>query len=592
MKALAHLNKYIFKYKWQFLLGMVFIIISNVFAVFAPQVIRDAFDLLADIAGDGTKDEAGNVAALALKLAGLYMLWALLKGLFLFLTRQTIIVMSRNIEYDLKNEVFDHYQALDQSFYKRNSTGDLMNRISEDVSRVRMYLGPAIMYTLNLAVLAILVITTMLTVNAELTLYVLAPLPIMSVTIYYISSVINKKSELVQQQQSRLSTYVQEAFSGIRVLKAYHREEARTKGFEDECDAYKQRSLELVKINALFHPFMILLIGLSTVLTLVIGGMKVIEGNSGVTVGNIAEFVVYVNMLTWPFASVGWVTSLVQRAAASQKRVNEFLKQQPEIVNERKEDTPITGTVEFDEVGFVYPNTGIVALKNVSFRIDRGKSLAVLGRTGSGKSTIAALLCRHYDATNGVVMIDNQPIANLNLNSLRQAIGYVPQDVFLFSDSISNNIAFGLPKADAPPEKVEQAAKDAAIYNNIMSFNSQFETMLGERGITLSGGQKQRVSIARAIIKEPQLLIFDDCLSAVDTETEEEILGNLKRIMKGKTTVIISHRVSTVKDADEIIVLDLGEIVESGTHDSLMKAEGSYFDLYHKQLLENEKIIG
>lgn len=591
MKALAHLNKYILKYKWRFLLGIVFVTISNIFAVFAPQVIRDAFDLLATLAEDDST-YGDEVAVAALTLAGLYMLWAILKGFFLFLTRQTLIIMSRLIEYDLKNEVFDHYQALSQNFYKQNSTGDLMNRISEDVSRVRMYLGPAIMYTINLAVLSILVVSTMLSVNAELTLYVLAPLPIMSVCIYYVSSVINKKSELVQRQQSQLSTFVQEAFSGIRVLKAYHREEARSEAFNEECEAYKQRSLDLVKVNALFHPFIILLIGLSTVLTILIGGLKVIDGTAGITVGNIAEFVVYVNMLTWPFASVGWVTSLVQRAAASQERINEFLKQEPEIKNPTEEPLDLKGEVEFDRISFTYQNTGLTALKDISFRIEPGKSLAILGKTGSGKSTIAALLCRHYDASEGQVLIDGRPIQELNLTELRQGIGYVPQDVFLFSDTIHDNIAFGLPKADASEEKVHQAAKDAAIYDNIMEFSAQFQTILGERGITLSGGQKQRVSIARAIIKEPQILIFDDCLSAVDTETEEEILANLRRLMKGKTTVLISHRVSTAKDADEIIVLDDGKIIEKGTHESLLSKHGSYFDLYHKQLLENEKIIG
>jgi ATP-binding cassette subfamily B multidrug efflux pump len=626
MKTLSHLNKYFLKYKWRFLLGMIFITLSNIFAVYAPQVVRIAFDLFKDALDQYANMDAGtkvelqipeliknslaifnvdvskwiditdkvslgkSIVSLSIVLAVIYFALAVIKGIFLFYTRQTIIVMSRLIEYDLKNEIFDHYQKLSLSFYKRNNTGDLMNRISEDVSKVRMYLGPAVMYTANLLVLFVLAIGAMISVNATLTAYVLFPLPIMSALVYYVSTVINKKSERVQKQQSKLSTMAQEAFSGIRVLKAFNKEHFYSNLFEEECQEYKSRQLELVKVDAIFMPTIILLIGLSTMLTIFVGGMMVINGTGGITVGNIAEFVIYVNMLTWPFAAVGWVTSLVQQAAASQNRINEFLHQEPEIVNENELPTPVLGKIQFKEVTFRYPDTGIKALKGVNFTVEPGKVLAILGKTGSGKSTVANLICRLYDVESGQILVDDKPIHSLNLHDLRESIGYVPQEVFLFSDSIENNISFGFNPNTEVMSKIEKAAKNADVLENIMSFKDKFKTVLGERGITLSGGQKQRVSIARAIIKDPQILIFDDCLSAVDTETEENILNNLKEVMKNKTSIIISHRVSSVKNADNIIVLENGVVAEQGSHQQLLSSNGIYADLYQRQLLEEQNL--
>jgi len=624
MRALAHLNQYLWQYKWHLLLGTLFIVLSNLFGIYAPVLIREAFNLVEETISAYQGDSISNysiqlpesviiindlfgfngakfdnidskstlaelITRLALILAAIYLGVSLMKGVFLFFTRQTIIVMSRLIEFDLKNEVFDHYQKLTLAFYRRNNTGDLMNRISEDVSKVRMYLGPAIMYSINLVVLAVLAIGAMLRVNVELTFYVLLPLPLLSVSIYYVSKIINQRSERVQRQQSRLSTLTQEAFSGIRVLKAYNRQSFTQKDFTRECNTYKVLSLSQVKVDALFMPAIILLIGLSTIITIYVGGIKAIQGE--ITIGNIAEFVIYVNMLTWPFASVGWVTSLVQRAAASQERINEFLHTRPEITNPKEEKDDISGKIDFKNVSFVYPDSGIEALNNVSFSISKGSTLAIIGRTGSGKSTIANLICRNFDVNEGELLIDNQPIDSLNLESLRGSIGYVPQDVFLFSDSIAGNIGFGLDPEKSSPEVVEQAAKRAYVKHNIDEFPKKFETILGERGINLSGGQKQRVSIARAIAREPNILIFDDCLSAVDTETEEIILGNLREIMKGKTTLLISHRVSTVKLADQIIVLDHGKVVEKGSHEELLALDGEYRDLYQKQLLEEKKAV-
>ena len=519
-----------------------------------------------------------------LLFSALVLFLALAKGFFLFLTRQTIIVMSRLIEFDLKNDVFQKYEDLHMAFYKQNNTGDLMNRISEDVSRVRMYLGPAIMYTINLIVLFVMVVLTMLSVNAELTLYVLTPLPILSIMIYVVSRMINLRSEKVQRRLSELSTFTQEAFSGIRVIKAYNRSSEREFEFAQLSNDYKDTSLSLVKVNALFMPAMILLIGLSTILTIYIGGRLTINGS--ISPGNIAEFVIYVNMLTWPVASVGWVTSLVQRAAASQKRINEFLEVDPDIQNTNFEAYTSQGNLAFKNVSFVYPDSGIQALKNISFEVPKGKSLAIIGTTGAGKSTIANLLCRLYDVNEGAIEIDGRDIRSLNLDSYRNSIGYVPQDVYLFSDTISNNISFSTTISDSDDNAVEQAAKDAQVHANIVEFPQGYETRVGERGITLSGGQKQRISIARAIIKKPRILIFDDCLSAVDTETEEKILENLKRIMHDRTTIIISHRVSSVKHCDEIIVLDDGLIIERGSHSSLMENHGSYYDIHEQQQLE------
>jgi ATP-binding cassette subfamily B protein len=515
------------------------------------------------------------------------LLTALLKGVFMFLMRQTIVVMSRFIEYDLKNEIYDHYQNLSLAFFKRNNTGDLMARITEDVSKVRMYVGPAILYAINLIVLFALVIYNMLEVSVSLTAYVLLPLPILSFTIYHVSRMINIRSERVQRQLSELSTFVQEGFSGIRVLKAYAKEEQWGAAFEKETERYKETSLELVQINAVFFPTMLILIGLSTVLTVYIGGKQAMAGI--ITTGNIAEFIIYINMLTWPVAAIGWITSIIQRASASQQRINEFLETQPEIQNTNTDPLEVEGRITFKNVGFVYPDSGIKALDGVNFDVKPGESLAILGRTGSGKSTIASLITRTYDITEGELLIDGKELKGLNLDAIRSNIGYVPQDVFLFSDSISNNISFGVDSDENLEKRVQTAAKQADIYSNIIEFPFGFETRVGERGITLSGGQKQRISIARAIIRDPQILIFDDCLSAVDTETEEKILAHLKDLMNGKTTVIISHRVSSVKHADQIIVLDKGRIIEHGKHTELLALDQAYASLYRKQLLEDDQ---
>jgi ATP-binding cassette, subfamily B, multidrug efflux pump len=595
VRELKHLNKYFSKYRYRFLGGIFFVAISNIFAVYAPVVVRHAFDLVKEtyeifllMNGFDLRDSLVNFfAKTALFLGGLYISLAVLRGIFMFFMRQTLIVMSRHIEFDLKNEIYNQYQKLSLSFYKRNNTGDLMNRISEDVSRVRMYIGPAVMYSINLIVLFILVITAMISVNPTLTFYVLLPLPLLSLAIYFVSTLINRKSEAVQRQLSKLSTIAQEAFSGIRVLKAYNREFSSGQLFDRESEYYKSRTMELVKTNALFFPIMMLLIGLSTLITVYVGGRQAIAGN--ITIGNIAEFIIYINMLTWPVASVGWVTSIIQRAAASQERINEFLKTEPEIKNLENENQKIQGEIEFKNVSFEYPGSGIWVLKDLSFKINPGETLAIIGRTGAGKSTVAALLNRLYDVSKGEVIIDGKDIKNLNLNALRSSIGYVPQEVFLFSDSIANNISFGEKVNDADLSAIKEAAEDAAIFDNIMEFPDQFNTILGERGITLSGGQKQRVSIARAIIKNPSILILDDCLSAVDTETEEKILNRLKPHMAKRTSIIISHRVSSVKHANKILVLEDGSIIEEGTHQMLMLKKGSYFELYQKQLLEELK---
>ncbi|WP_417601435.1 ABC transporter ATP-binding protein [Owenweeksia hongkongensis] len=589
MKSLKVLNKYFYKYRGRLLLGVLFVTISVIFGVFPAQFVRESFDTV-QVAIDRYNSPTGNtdMGELRSKLImyGLIIIGAsLLKGLFMFFMRQTIIVVSRFIEYDMKNEIFDQYQKLSLAFYKRNNTGDLMNRISEDVSRVRMYLGPAIMYTINVSLSLIIIISIMLTINVRLTLYALAPLPILAVAIYYVSAMINVKSEQVQRQLSSITSFVQEAFSGIRVLKAYVREAHSRKEFRKEADTYLEKNEELYRINSLFFPLMLLLIGMSTIFTIYIGGQEAIKGN--ITTGNIAEFIIYVNMLTWPVASIGWVTSLVQRAAASQTRINEFLKITPEIENPTTEPLDLKGKIEFKNVSFTYPDTGIKAMNNVSFTIEEGQSLAVIGKTGSGKSTIASLIGRLYDVTEGEILIDDKNIKQINLSDLRKSIGYVPQEAFLFSSTIAKNIGFGL--ENASEEVVINAAKNAEVHHNIVDFPQGYETRVGERGITLSGGQKQRVSIARAIIKEPKLMIFDDCLSAVDTETEEKILGNLKRLIDKRTTLIISHRVSSVKHADSILVLDNGTIIEKGTHDELMEKDGYYKMMYEQQLIEDSK---
>jgi ATP-binding cassette subfamily B multidrug efflux pump len=515
----------------------------------------------------------------------LVLVLALLRGIFLFFMRQTIILMSRHIEYDLKNEIYHHYQQLSLAFYRRHNTGDLMNRATEDVSRVRMYLGPGIMYTVNTVVLFIMAIAIMLTVNVRLAVFSILPLPILAVTIYYVNNIINFRSEKIQQRLSALSSFVQENFSGIRVIKSYVREDSVRNSFVNESENYKTHSMALVKVQALFYPTMLLLVGLSNVIVMYVGGVEVMKGN--ITPGNIAEFIVYLNQLTFPVMSLGWVTSLVQRAAASQKRINEFLHEQPEIISPNAAPNLIKGRINFNNVSFTYPDTAIHALRNVTFTAEPGQMIAIIGRTGSGKSTIANLIMRMYDCTGGEIDIDNTPVQQLNLDYYRSQIGFVPQEVFLFSDTIANNIAFSANDLDMP--KIEQAARDAAVHSNIMELEKGFDTLIGERGVTLSGGQKQRVSIARAIMKHPQILIFDDCLSAVDTRTEEEILRNLGGIMQGKTSIIIAHRISTIKNADKILVLDNGEIAEHGTHDELMERKQVYFELYEKQLLEEEE---
>jgi ATP-binding cassette subfamily B protein len=592
MKELAYLNKFFYKYRWRFLPGVLFVIISNLFAVLPAQVIRIAFDLVNENIAiyrlfNGFEKQAliATIFGQSLLFFGLIVLaLALLRGIFLFFMRQTIILMSRHIEYDLKNEIYQHYQKLSMAFYRRNNTGDLMNRVTEDVSRVRMYLGPAIMYTINTTVLFILIIVAMFNVNAKLAIFALLPLPLLAVTIYYVHTIINQRSEKIQEQLSSMSSFVQETFSGIRVIKAYVREDDIRKKFNQESEDYKTHSMSLVQIQALFYPMMLLLVGVSTIITVYIGGIEVINGT--ISSGNIAEFIVYVNQLTFPVTSLGWVTSLIQRASASQKRINEFLQTQPEIISSSADKIKIKGGIEFKDVSFTYPDTGIQAIKNISFKVEPGQFLAIIGRTGSGKSTIANLLMRMYDADKGDILIDKKRVEQLDLNTYRDQVGFVPQEVFLFSDTIFNNIAFGL--SVAKPDQVEQAAKDAALYDNITGFEKSFETMIGERGITLSGGQKQRLSIARAIIKKPQILIFDDCLSAIDTRTEEEILNNLGRLMKNKTSILIAHRVSTIKNADKILVMDGGEIIEQGTHHELMALKRIYFELFEKQLLEEQ----
>ncbi len=594
MKHLAYLNKFLYKYRWKLFPGIIFVIVSNFFSVLPAQIIRLSFDLVIEnialyrlFSGFERQSLVYEIFGASLLLFGcIVILMAMVRGIFLFFMRQTIILTSRHIEYDIKNELYAHYQKLSLAFYRRNNTGDLMNRVTEDVSRVRMYVGPAIMYTINTSVLFLLTAILMFSVNVKLSLYALAPLPILVITIYYVNSLINHKSEIIQQRLSSLSSFVQETFSGIRVIKSYVREKMVKEGFALQSEAYKKESMNLIYVQALFYPVMVLLIGLSTIITVYIGGLQVMDGK--ITAGNIAEFIVYVNLLTFPVSSLGWVTSLIQRAAASQKRINEFLKTEPEIRNPETRPLKINGQITFENVSFTYPDTGIKAIKNISFEINSGQLLAIIGKTGSGKSTIANLVMRMYDATEGIIKIDGQDIRSLNLADYRSATGFVPQEVFLFSDTIGRNIAFGEDVLNQ--QHVEKAAKDAAVYENIIAFEQKFETFIGERGITLSGGQKQRVSIARAIIKSPQILVFDDCLSAVDTKTEEEILNNLGRVMQDKTSILIAHRVSTIKNADKILVLDDGLIAEEGNHEELMKKGGLYYELYEKQLLEEQEI--
>ncbi|WP_231576203.1 ABC transporter ATP-binding protein [Hymenobacter sp. DG25B] len=573
--------------------GVLFVALSTLLAIFPAQIVRYSFDLVGEGIDlyhlfAGTQAQSGVYALFGrnvLLYGVLIVTMALLRGIFLFFMRQTLIVMSRLIENDQKNEIYQHYQSLPLSFYRRHSTGDLMSRISEDVGRVRMYVGPAIMYFLQLVILFLLIVPLMLMVNVKLTLYTLLPLPVLSISIFYVNNLIERKSDEIQRSLASMTTFVQEAFSGIRVLKSFVREEDSHRQFALASDEYKQKSLSLNFVNSLFFPLILFLVGLSTIITVWVGGQEVIRGT--ITTGSIAEFLIYVNLLTWPVTALGWTSSLVQRAEASQARINEFLHQKTNIVSRQNVEKEIQGDIVFDHVSFTYPDTGIQALRDVSFRIRPGQTLAVIGNTGSGKSTVAALLCRLYDVSGGSIQVDGVDVRDYALTSLREQIGYVPQDVFLFSDTIRNNINFGL---DQPTEeRMLQAARDANVYDNIMRFPEGFDTKVGERGITLSGGQKQRVSIARALVKEPGILILDDSLSAVDTNTENAILASLQRIMANRTSLIISHRVSSVKLADEILVLDDGQIVQHGTHEVLMQEEnGLYRALYERQLQSEE----
>lgn len=568
-------------------MGTLFVTLSVVFSTVPAQLVRESIDLIVEdyqlsqlTEGTSLKDQVfDNFKSSIIYFAGLILLMAALRGFFLYLTRQTIIVMSRHIEFDMKNDIYKHYQTLPLAFYRSNNTGDLITRISEDVGKVRMYVGPAVMYGANLLVLFILVIAQMISVNPKLTLFSLLPLPLLSIGIYYVSNKMNRQSERIQRSLSSLSTFVQEAFSGVRVIKAFVREEDSANQFLKHSNTYRKESLKLSFINALFFPLILSLIGLSTVFVVYIGGRQVMAGE--ISVGNIAEFVIYVNMLTWPVTSLGWVTSIVQRAAASQERINEFLETETTIVSKKSIEPQSNTPISFKNVSLTYPDSGIKAIRNMSFDIQPGETLAIVGGTGSGKSTVANLICRMYDPNIGTIYKGEVDLKDLDIESLRNSIGYVPQDSFLFSDTIRNNIAFG--SDNLSDEAIEQAAKDADVYHNIMGFPLKFETILGERGITLSGGQKQRLTLARALVREPELLILDDSLSAVDTKTEDKILDNLSRIMKGRSSIIISHRVSSVKLADRILVLDDGEIVEVGTHNELMKKNGAYKSIYDSQ---------
>ena len=581
MKELKYLNNYFLKYRYRIGLGVLIVIGSKVFALFIPQLIGKSITLISD---QITYPSSTGVFRLQISLNILYIFGAaIITGIFTFLMRQTIINVSRYVEFDLKNEIYNHYQQLSIAFYKRNRTGDLMSRISEDVSKVRMYFGPAVMYTINTLTLFVVAFFYMYNKSPELMLYTILPLPFLSVSIYFLSKLIHKQSTAVQAHLSRLSSSTQEFFSGIWITKAYALEPQTAVTFSELANSQRKKRLELSKIQALFFPLMLLLIGISNLLVIYIGGKQYINGQIE-EIGIIAEFIIYVNMLTWPVASIGWVTSLVQEAEASQKRINEFLKEVPSIVNPTKKDTPVIGSIAFKDVHFTYEDTNVEALKGISFEVEKGKTLAIIGNTGSGKSTILELIGRLYDVQKGSIEIDGINIKALNLTSLRTAIGFVPQDSFLFSDSLKNNIKFG--KNKATDSEVIDAAKKAMVHSNIIKFKNGYDTILGERGITLSGGQKQRVSIARAFIKNPKILLFDDCLSAVDTETEEQILNNIELVTKEKTTIIVSHRISSAKNADNIIVLNDGVITQQGTHDTLISVEGYYKELYQKQLRE------
>jgi len=583
MKELQYLNKYFVKYKYRFLLGIVITIVAQIFRLFTPKLISKSFKAIEDFHKTNVSNDI--IKSQLIENVLLIIGTTIVAGILTFLMRQTLIVMSRHIEFDLKNEVFKHYEVLDQNFYKQNRTGDLMSRISEDVGKVRMYVGPAVMYTINTLITFTIVIIYMYNVSPSLTLYTLLPLPILSFIIFKLSVEINKRSTIFQQYLSKISSYTQEVFSGIRVIKAYGLEKQHQNNIIDLAKESKSKSMSLANVQSFFGPLMVTLIGVSNLVVIYFGGMMYINGEID-SIGKIAEFILYVNMLTWPVATIGWVSSLVQEAEASQKRLNEFLKVEPEIKNTNPNHSIIKGEIEFKNVSFTYDDTNIEALKDVSFKVAKGQTLAILGKTGSGKSSILTLITRMHDVKVGKILMDGTPLAELNLYDLRNSIGIVPQDAFLFSDSIKNNIKFG--KENATDEEVFEAARKSVVHDNIIQFNQQYETILGERGITLSGGQKQRVSIARAIIKNPEILLFDDCLSAVDTETEEQILNNLLEISKDKTTIIVSHRVSSAKNADIIIILEEGKIIQQGSHNQLVNQEGYYKELYYKQLSEKE----
>ena len=590
MQHLKVLNKYFWHYKWHFLFGIIFVSASNYFRVLQPQMIREALDLVFENLAfyrlyDGFPNQSvffGEIGKILLFFGVLVLILALIMGVFMYFMRQTIIVMSRLIEYDLRKEIFAHYERLDLAFYKRNNTGDLMSRITEDVSKVRMYLGPAVLYGINLVSLFVFVLSAMFSVSWELTLYTLIPLPILSVSIYYVSRIINKKSGIIQAQLARLNSVAQEVYSGIRVVKSYVQRGPMVDHFTEESNDFRAKSLDLAKTDAMFFPLMILLIGASTVITVYVGGIQVVNGT--ISPGNIAEFVIYVNMLTWPVTALGWITSVIQQAAASQERINNFLLTEPTIQNPTGKAFEIDGRIEFRNVTFDYPDTGIRALENVSFTIEPGQRFALIGRTGSGKTTIADLLVRMYDVTEGQILIDGRDIREHNLAHLRERVGYVPQDVFLFSTSIGKNIAFGYP--EATEAEIETYAEYASVREDIDELPERFATKVGERGVTLSGGQKQRVSIARALIKKPDIVLLDDSLSAVDTNTEQRIMGYLDSELADRTAIIITHRVYSLMSFDQILVLEQGRVVEAGTHEELITNGGYYQEQWESQVLE------
>ena len=590
MKELLSLNKFLWKYRWELIAGFIMIILSNLVSIFSINYVGNAIDGIESLLSqytNGSETELSDVKKGLMNAALLFIGLKVLAGLLLVGVRLMIIATSRHIEYDLKNDIYEHYQKLSLSFYKKNKTGDLMNRITEDVAFVRQYLGPGIMYPMDLISRAAIILAFMINIDPLLTLYTLGPLPILSFLIYKVASTINKKSTEVQKQQSEISSIVQDTFSGIRVIKSFNTEKSTQENYAKEAGIYEKKALSLAQTEAFFFPLMVLIVGISNLLILYMGGVRYAEGK--LSIGVIAQFFMYLNMLIWPFTSLGWVTMLIQRAEASMARINEFLKQKPEIQNSVEHPTPVSGKIEFKNVSYTYKNTGIQALKDVSFTVERGQSLAIMGKTGSGKSTIVLLLARLLQPTSGQILIDGVPYEDLNLTSLREAIGFVPQEAFLFSDTIQHNILFGA-DSDRNLDDAKKYAKKAAVHQNIEGFKDRYDTILGERGVTLSGGQKQRISIARALIKEPQILVFDDSLSAVDTETEEEILRNLKSEMDQKTTLIVTHRISSAKNADKVLVLEDGKVVEYGSHAGLINKEGVYFSLVKKQLMETENL--